>query len=56
MSDLDLICVVDDAAGGGAKAAVDVVNLLSDEETDEENADHWEERLVRGTRWVGSLA
>lgn len=56
MSDLDLICVVDDAAGGRAKAAADVVNLLSDEETDEESADHGEERLVRGTRGVESLA
>lgn len=58
LSDLDLICVVDDTAGagggggarGGAKAAVQVVNLLSDEETDEESANQGEEQWVRGAR------
>lgn len=64
LSDLDLICVVDDpaggkaggGAGGGAKAAAQVVNLLSDEETDEENANQGEEQWVRGARGIGGVA
>lgn len=51
LSDLDLICMVDDAAEGRAvsRAKVEpaIVNLLSDEETEKENADQEKEQCVR---------
>lgn len=60
LSDLNLICV-DDAAEGaaasgaaasGAKAVPEMINLLSDEETDKEDADQREEQRVRRVEGV----
>lgn len=51
LSDLDLICVVDDATecatASRAKAGPEMVSLLSDEELDKEDTDQEEEQLVR---------
>lgn len=54
LSDLDLICVDDDAASK-AKAKPEIVNLLSDEETEEEDVNPEKKQWVRRAGGMASV-